>query len=143
MLLDKHASITGEYTVLLNTYHGENGEIEQNTIDWWTKVKEIANKWWTKIQIDPKQVEVITFSGQMEDVIPISEKHPNQRAILYLDTRADQEATIINEKLPTIHKKQETLFVLLHRLPNCFGLKIIILHCMKQPNAMCLAQRIP
>ncbi len=107
MLLDKHASITGEYTVLLNTYHGENGEIEQNTIDWWTKVKEIANKWWTKIQIDPKQVEVITFSGQMEDVIPISEKHPNQRAILYLDTRADQEATIINEKLPTIHKNRK------------------------------------
>ncbi|MBP1970797.1 xylulokinase [Virgibacillus natechei] len=105
VLVNNQATIIGEYSILLDTYYGENGEIEQSPTDWWQGVKEITQKWWSELKLNPKQIVTLTFSGQMEDVISISSTYPNQRAILYSDTRSEQEAAYIMKKLPTIHDK--------------------------------------
>ncbi|SFE05078.1 xylulokinase [Lentibacillus persicus] len=105
VLVNNQATISGEYSELLDTYYGENGEVEQNPADWWQGMKEITQKWWSELNVNPKQIVALTFSGQMEDVISISPKYSNQRAILYSDTRSEQEAAYIMKKLPFIQTK--------------------------------------
>ncbi|SEP79073.1 xylulokinase [Virgibacillus subterraneus] len=102
VLLDKHADLKGPYSVLLETYTGPDGNVEQDPLDWWKGVKEMAWKWWNELDIDPHHISMITFAGQMEDVIPIADDV--SRAILYSDTRASEEAEWINQKFPTIHE---------------------------------------
>lgn len=107
VLIDQEANTMGACSVLLETYNGPNDEVEQDPLDWWNGVKEISNTWWKEMGFDPKQVVMITFSGQMEDVIfiPKDEGTPLNKAILYSDTRAHEEAAFINCKIPAIGEK--------------------------------------
>jgi len=105
ILVNKEADIQAEYSIVLDTYFGEEGIIEQDPNDWWQAVKEIAHNWWSVLQISPEEIVRITFSGQMEDVIPISSNFPGQKAILYSDTRAELEAEYILKKMPDINNK--------------------------------------
>ncbi|WP_080876023.1 xylulokinase [Oceanobacillus timonensis] len=102
VLIDQQARITGEYGVNVDTYYGENGEVEQNPADWWEGMKEITQKWWSELNMEAEQVAAITFTGQMEDVILISPAYPSQRAMLYSDNRFEQEAAYIMERFPNI-----------------------------------------
>lgn len=102
-LIDHDANITGEFSSPLDTYYGENGEIEQDTHLWWEGVKKATDYWWTHLLVEPEQVVTITFSGQMEDTIPITDNDLYQNAILYSDTRAEKEAAFINKRLPDIN----------------------------------------
>ncbi|RHW42750.1 hypothetical protein D1B31_03975 [Neobacillus notoginsengisoli] len=71
VLVAKDGTFTGETVIPLKTYHGENGEIEQNPHDWWEGVKDIAAHWREAKEIGGADIKMISFSGQMEDVIPI------------------------------------------------------------------------
>ncbi|MFD1068071.1 xylulokinase [Oceanobacillus locisalsi] len=102
VLIDQQAKIIGEYDTTVETYYGENGEVEQNPADWWEGMKEITQKWWSELNIEAKQVAAITFTGQMEDVISISPAYPNQRAMLYSDNRFGEEAAHIMKRFPNI-----------------------------------------
>ncbi|MEK4298236.1 FGGY family carbohydrate kinase [Oceanobacillus sp. FSL W8-0428] len=100
ILVDKDVQITEEHSVELATFLSEEGMIEQQPEDWWEAVIHIASLWW-KNGISPDSVRAITFSGQMEDVISISEAN-TYHAILYSDTRAGKEAEWINKQCPEI-----------------------------------------
>lgn len=100
ILVDKEVQLMEEHTVELNTFVSADGMIEQQPEDWWEAIIHIASLWW-KNGISPESVRAITFSGQMEDVISISEQD-NYRAILYSDTRAGEEAKWIHKQYPKI-----------------------------------------
>lgn len=102
VLIDDRANLKGEYSVLLETHYGPNGEIEQNPEDWWAALKEITARWWDELLINAKQIAMLTFTGQMEDVVPICGDHSNPNAILYSDTRAKEEAEKITQAFPEI-----------------------------------------
>lgn len=102
LLLDKNVAVFNEQTVELTTFM-EDGKVEQQPLDWWKAVKDIAAIWW-KNGVVPESIEAITFSGQMEDVITISKTGKNYRAILYADTRAGEEAVAITEKIPDLRE---------------------------------------
>ncbi|MEI3605278.1 FGGY family carbohydrate kinase [Pseudogracilibacillus sp. SE30717A] len=99
ILVNKKVELKEEHTIELKTFVSDGGIVEQCPEDWWEAIIEIAALWW-KSGISPKSIRAITFSGQMEDVIPIS---PNAtRAILYSDTRAGNEAEWVHEQYPEI-----------------------------------------
>lgn len=100
ILVDKEVHLMEEHTVELTTYVSEDGMMEQRPEDWWEAIIHIASLWW-KNRISPDSIRAITFSGQMEDVISISDES-DYRAILYSDTRAGKEAQWIHEKCPEI-----------------------------------------
>lgn len=108
-LVNKNAHISGEYSIPLNTYYGEKGEIEQKTSEWWEGLKKITTYWWRVLSIQPENIITITFSGQMEDVIPISDQTSFQNAILYSDTRAEAEALLIDKTYPDLVKETGNL----------------------------------
>lgn len=103
ILIDQNAETIGELSYQLSTIHGIHGEMEQNPEDWWEGFVSIAKKWWNILGIEPESIKMITFSGQMEDVIPVTnhiEQQPN--AILYSDYRAKNEAEMINALFPEL-----------------------------------------
>ncbi|GAA0348372.1 FGGY family carbohydrate kinase [Oceanobacillus oncorhynchi subsp. oncorhynchi] len=100
ILVDKDVQLMEEHSVELTTFVSEEGLIEQQPADWWKAVIQITSLWW-KNGISPESVRAITFSGQMEDVISISEADA-YRAILYSDMRAGKEAEWITKQCPEI-----------------------------------------
>ncbi|MFC2949182.1 xylulokinase [Virgibacillus sediminis] len=102
VLLDDKAAFTGASSVKLETFYGADGSVEQGPEDWWEGILHITSRWWNEWKVEPRHVVMITFSGQMEDVIPISSTP--ERAILYSDTRADEEAAEIRGKFPDIQE---------------------------------------
>ncbi|WP_339226813.1 FGGY family carbohydrate kinase [Oceanobacillus sp. FSL K6-2867] len=100
ILVDKDVQLMEEHSVELTTFVSEEGMIEQQPEDWWEAIIHIASLWW-KNGISPESVQAITFSGQMEDVISISEQ-AKYRAILYADTRAENEAEWVHKQYPEI-----------------------------------------
>lgn len=98
VLLDDQAVFTGSCSVEIETYYGKDGKVEQNPDEWWEGITTITSRWWHEMGINPREIAMITFSGQMEDVIPITDRP--QQAILYSDTRAAEEADNINWKMP-------------------------------------------
>ncbi|GGD12995.1 xylulokinase [Pontibacillus salipaludis] len=86
----------------IHTYEGESGEVEQSPDDWWKGVKGIFQQWKEQNASLTKGIRAIAFSGQMEDVIPITaEGSPVRRAILYSDGRAVKQAEAIREQFGT------------------------------------------
>lgn len=104
VLIDQEAKLNFKRSINVATYYGDDGEMEQNPLDWWESVKNISKQWWD-VGIDPETINMVTFAGQMEDVIPIAYSEQAQtRAILYSDTRADREAGWIEQKVPAIQR---------------------------------------
>ncbi|MEK3888789.1 xylulokinase [Bacillus sp. FSL K6-3431] len=103
-LLTREGQNIAEHTINLNTNFGENGELEQNPEEWWKVIQIITNKWFNDQGIRAEDIQAISFSGQMEDVIIINDNQVTTRAILYSDTRASAEAEIIREQLPELEK---------------------------------------
>jgi len=70
--------------------HGDY--VEQEPDDWYDAVKQIAASWF-KVGIKPADIGLLTFSGQMQDCIPVGDDlQPLRPAILYSDGRASRQA---------------------------------------------------
>jgi len=107
ILVSRDGGIHGATTRPIHTFYEENN-VEQDPEVWWQVVREIAQDWW-KQGFLPEEVQVITFSGQMENCIPIDgEGQPTRRAILYSDSRADSEAKLILERFGEEEIRQKT-----------------------------------
>lgn len=97
ILVSQDGVIHGEKTKPIQTYYEEN-RVEQDPEAWWQAVREISLDWW-KSGFQAEEIQAITFSGQMEDCIPIDGRgKPVSRAILYSDSRAESEARQILER---------------------------------------------
>ncbi|HZG73594.1 MAG TPA: FGGY family carbohydrate kinase, partial [Chondromyces sp.] len=103
LLIDRHAKVFGEMSANVETISESPGQVEQNPEGWWKGVASIANYWWTTLKVPANAIRCISFSGQMEDVIPVDHRSSQQpNAILYSDHRAKREAEMINARLPEI-----------------------------------------
>jgi len=105
VLIDKNAEFFETHSIPIETMVDADGKIEQNPLDWWHALKAITATWWRKQAVLPEQIEMITFSGQMEDVIPVLESKNPHPAILYSDTRAGVEADQIRELARGLEEK--------------------------------------
>lgn len=101
LLVNEEVQLFGEHTVEVTTYFPADGIVEQQPTDWWNAIQKIASLWWES-GILPQSIRAITFTGQMEDTIPISASNKPYNAILYADTRAGEEAEWILEQFPNL-----------------------------------------
>lgn len=99
ILAAKDAKPYLEKDIMIQTDHN-NGRMEQNAEQWYQAIIEILS-YWFKRGVQPKDIKLITFSGQMQDCIPIDKQGKALRpAILYGDSRADKQAVVLTEKFP-------------------------------------------
>jgi len=88
-------SVTEDYPL----YHPQSGYAEQNPDDWWNAIGLTTRIVLQKNNIDPSDVVGITFSSQMQCIIPVSkEGTPLTRGMTWLDGRS---ADLMREKLWT------------------------------------------
>ena len=69
------------------------GWVEQNTDDWWQATRQAI------IRLAPRNVDGISVTGQMQDVIAMSNATPLRPAILYSDQRAVDEHAYLSGRL--------------------------------------------
>lgn len=80
-------------------YHPQHGYAEQDPSDWWNAVCNTTRAVLKKTGVKPKDVVGMTFSSQMQNLIPVSkEGNPLMRSMTWLDGRS---ADIMREKLWT------------------------------------------
>lgn len=80
-------------------YHPQPGFAEQDPFDWWNAVCATTKSVLSKSGVSPNDVVGMTFSSQMQNVIPVSgEGKPLMRSMSWLDGRS---ADIMREKLWT------------------------------------------
>jgi xylulokinase len=100
ILVSHEAKPVLEVSVPLTTMQSEN-YIEQNPSEWFEAVVKIT-KQWLSAGIYAEDIAAISFSGQMQDCIPVThEGNPARPAILYSDSRAAKQAERMNQDLGT------------------------------------------
>ncbi|SFM29227.1 xylulokinase [Salibacterium qingdaonense] len=102
LLMRKNGAVDAERSIPVTTREPGDGRIEQNPEEWWAGVKTITDDWFYRLRISPETIQMVTLTGQMEDVIFIGEDGTADRAILYSDMRAAEEAAWIREELPEL-----------------------------------------
>lgn len=94
VLVSKDAETTHEISFPLKVDE-RNGRFEQNPDDWLHSFFHIVQQWRTA-GVPASEIRMISFSGQMQDTIPVdSGLRPVRPAILYSDGRAEKEAAEI------------------------------------------------
>ncbi len=73
---------------------------EQNAEDWWQAVCASTRVLLSKCGINPKDIAVVSFSGQMMGCLPVDRKGtPLRPSIIWADQRAQAQAAALSERL--------------------------------------------
>ncbi|WP_068774823.1 FGGY-family carbohydrate kinase [Paenibacillus sp. FJAT-26967] len=98
ILVNRDGGFSFEHNVPL-ALRQEPQRIEQDPDQWFQAVITIAAEW-LRGGVHPQEIGLISFSGQMQDCIPVGSGMDALRpAILYSDSRAGEEAAGIIEEL--------------------------------------------
>lgn len=96
-----------EKSVVIETIFHEDQK-EQRPLDWYSAFCEISTYFFRQ-GINPDEILGIAMSGQMQDLIPITENgQPAGNAILYSDGRAGKEAQHIIDELGKENMEEST-----------------------------------
>lgn len=100
MLVDADIAMSLEHNIELTVLR-RGDHIEQEPEQWLDAVRRIAAAWF-EAGIEPQQIKLLTFSGQMQDCIPVGDELEALRpAILYADGRAAQQSARLVADLGT------------------------------------------
>lgn len=99
VLVDQQAKLWHELNLPLETLVSADGGMEQQPEAWYDAVVQMANSWFSS-GVEPEAIRCISFSGQMQDMIPIGSDYvPVRSAILYSDSRGTSQAELILKQL--------------------------------------------
>jgi len=100
MLVAADAAMSLEQNIELTVLR-RGDHIEQEPVQWMDAVRQIAAAWF-EAGIRPEEIGLLTFSGQMQDCIPVgNELEALRPAILYADGRAAEQAARLVADLGT------------------------------------------
>ncbi|SHE90089.1 xylulokinase [Seinonella peptonophila] len=98
VLLSRDAKLHFEKDIAMTTMQDDQ-KIEQEPTQWFDAIVQIV-AYWLQQGVQPTEIALVTFSGQMQDCIPIRQSGlPVRPAILYSDNRAQQQAISLKEKI--------------------------------------------
>ncbi|MDO4370450.1 MAG: FGGY family carbohydrate kinase, partial [Clostridia bacterium] len=94
---------TGISTAAQETYETlipQSGYAEQDPEIWYQKTCECIRRAIQTAGVDPKEIEAVSFSGQMHGLVALTEEHkPVMNAVVWLDQRSGEAINEIYEKL--------------------------------------------
>jgi xylulokinase len=97
-LLDEAQNVLASTYTSYETTRDSNGEVEQNSLDWWQAVLETTRE--LSVHAKFSSVNSIVLTGQMQNLTLLdSEGQPLRPTILYSDSRAKAESDEVNQKL--------------------------------------------
>lgn len=100
LLFDAEGSLLASAFEGYPTDYPQPGWAEQDPADWWRAVCYSTQKVLAESGCSPKDIAVVSFSGQMMSCLPVSaEGLPLRKAIIWADQRAEAEASWMAERL--------------------------------------------
>ena len=94
-------------SLVCSSFHGYDtnyayiGWAEQNPEDWWHAVCNSTQELLCHSRVQPHDIAVVTFSGQMMGCIPLDRNARALRpAIIWADQRAVNQEALVSKKIP-------------------------------------------
>jgi xylulokinase len=130
-LYDREGNLVGSAFFGYNTVYEHVGWAEQNPDDWWQAVCTTTHKLLSQTRVRGDDIACITFSGQMQGVVPLDkDAKPIRSAIIWADQRATEQAKRLSERIsPT-----EMYRITGHRLSVAYSLHKILWIRDNQPE---------
>lgn len=122
-LFSADGSLIGSMTAAYPVYYDQIFCAEQNAEDWWEAVCSSTRELIRKYGIQPAEVKVISFSGQMMGCLPVDKQgRPLRRSMIWADQRSREEAAQLAEKI-----EEERFYQISgHRNTPSYGLQKIM-----------------
>lgn len=100
-LFDREGKLISSIYVPYETIYLKPTWVEQRPKDWWNAVCKSNRQLIEKLSISPKEVEVISFSGQTMGVVPVDKEGNSLRdsVLIWSDNRSKKQAEKILKKL--------------------------------------------
>ena len=99
-LHDADGRLLASHTVHYSTDYGPGGKAEQDPADWWDAVCEASRRLLTETGATADEVACVAMSGQMMGVVLVDvDDRPVRPAVIWADTRALEEASILIERI--------------------------------------------
>ena len=103
-----------------DTHYFNEKWVEQNPNDWWNAVCDSTKKLIEETGVDPTEIAVISFSGQMMGCLVVDEQgNPLRPSIIW----ADQRATIQSKELEKQLTQQDFYHIVGHRNTPSYGIQ--------------------
>jgi xylulokinase len=82
------------------TYYPQNGWVEQDPVSYWEAFCNSSKTILEKTKIEPKEVAVVSFSGQMMAALPVDENGKSLRnSIIWADLRSTAQAERLSQRI--------------------------------------------
>lgn len=108
------------YTKGYDTHYFNGNWAEQNADDWWDAVCVTTGKLISEAKIDPEDIAVVSFSGQMMGCLCVDkEGTPLRPSIIWADMRAVKESAKLEEEI----SQQEFYGIVGHRNTPSYGIQ--------------------
>ncbi|MDA8206280.1 MAG: xylulokinase [Thermaerobacter sp.] len=94
VLVDERCNLVATAFSPYQTFFPFATAVEQDPWDWWNSVVNATRQLLEKSHVNPREVQAISFSGQMMGCVPVSrEADPIGRGIIWADMRGSLEAS--------------------------------------------------
>lgn len=106
VLVGEDGQVYGKIVKPYDTKYPHPAWAEQEPLDWWEAVTSATRQVLAENNISPADILCLTFSTQMLGIVPMLRSMPMRPGIIWLDSRAPEEARIIMNKLggPAVFK---------------------------------------
>lgn len=122
-LVDARGKLVAAVTVTYGADWGADGKAEQKPSDWWHALCQASKSLIESARINPREVEAISFSGQMMGMVPLDgDGNPVRPAIIWADTRAQPQCDQLVERFGL----EECYRITGHRLNPTYSLEKIM-----------------
>lgn len=114
-----------------STHYFNEKWVEQNPNDWWNAVCDSTKKLIEDTGIDPTEIAVVSFSGQMMGCLVVDEQgNPLRPSIIWADQRATVQAKELEKQLT----QQEFYHIVGHRNTPSYGIQKLMWLRDNEPN---------
>ena len=119
-LFSATGALIGNRTVGYATQYGANNHVEQDAQDWWRAVTISTKELLESFRVDPRQVEAISFSGQMMGCLCVDrDGEPLRKSIIWADQRSERQV----EQLEEAVSQEDFYRIVGHRNTPSYGIQ--------------------
>lgn len=119
-LFSENGKLVGSYVASYETDYFNSTWVEQDAEDWWKAVCTSSKRLISNVGIDPTDIAVVSFSGQMMGCLCVDKKgNPLRKSIIWADQRAQKQAAQIEERI----SQKDFYHIVGHRNTASYGIQ--------------------
>ncbi len=119
-LFSENGTLVGSYVASYDTNYFNSTWVEQDAEDWWNAVCISTKTLISTLDIDPSNIAVVSFSGQMMGCLCVDRKgKPLRKSIIWADQRAQKQAAQIEERIT----QKDFYHIVGHRNTASYGIQ--------------------